>query len=129
MNLEKIKMTLDTMVDGELVPATLNQVIGQLAGEEMGDIINNIKQKVNETNTLSIQAQTQIEAQKVNYGKIIQELRSIGVEPKSLDNELFELCNEIVDITLKMKNTMPDIENIKLMLNNNANNTKDVIDF
>ena len=129
MNLEKIKMTLDTMVDGEIVPATLNQVIGQLAGEEMGDIINNIKQKVNETNTLSIQAQTQIEAQKVNYGKIIQELRSIGVEPKSLDNELFELCNEIVDITLKMENTMPDIENIKLMLNNNANNTKDVIDF
>ena len=129
MNLEKIKMTLDTMVDGEIAPATLNQVIGQLAGEEMGDIINNIKQKVNETNTLSIQAQTQIEAQKVNYGKIIQELRSIGVEPKSLDNELFELCNEIVDITLKMENTMPDIENIKLMLNNNANNTKDVIDF
>ena len=129
MNLEKIKTTLDTMVDGEIVPATLNQVIGQLAGEEMGDIINNIKQKVNETNTLSIQAQTQIEAQKVNYGKIIQELRSIGVEPKSLDNELFELCNEIVDITLKMENTMPDIENIKLMLNNNANNTKDVIDF
>lgn len=126
MNLEKIKTTLDTMVDGEIVPATLNQVIGQLAGEEMGDIINNIKQKVNETNTLSIQAQTQIEAQKVNYGKIIQELRSIGVEPKNLDNELFELCNEIVDITLKMENTMPDIENIKLMLNNNA---KDVIDF
>ena len=113
MEMNKIKTALDNLDMNNTSPEQLNKVIESLSGKEMEFEINKRQQKIEEANTIRIQSETKIAGYRESYEEILKELRAIGVDPKNINLELLNLCKDIVQITIEMDKSMPDIEAIK----------------
>ena len=126
MELNKIKTALDNLDTNNASPEMLNKIIESLSGKEMELEINKRQQKIEEANTIRIQSETKIAGYRESYEDILKELRAMGVDPKNINLELLNLCKDIVQITIEMDESMPDIESVKRIQKTGNPQTNDV---
>jgi uncharacterized coiled-coil DUF342 family protein len=126
MDMLKVKERLDSLDMENVSSEQLNNIINTLSGKEMEQEINKRQQKIDEANTIRIQSETKIASYRESYSEIMKELQSMGVDPKNINNELMNLCKEIVDLTVEIDANMPDIESIKNILKSGNTQNNDV---
>lgn len=126
MEMNNIKNYLDNLDMNNTSKEQLNKIINSLSGKEIEAEISKRQQKIEEANTIRIQSETKIASYKESYEEILKELKSIGVNPKNINEELLNLCKEIVDITVEMDKCMPDIDAIKKLQQGNNTQKTDV---
>lgn len=123
MNINNIKSTLDNLDINTISPEQLNQIVNTLSGREMELEINRIQQRIEEANSIKMQSEGKIAAYRDNYTEILNEFRTMNVDPKNTKSELLNLCKDLVQTTVEIDKNMPDIESIKRMLSSNNTNT------
>jgi uncharacterized coiled-coil DUF342 family protein len=126
MEMLKVKDRLDNLDMENITNEQLNSIINTLSGKEMEQEISKRQQRIDEANTIRIQSETKITSYRESYSEIIKELQTLGVDPKNINNELINLCKEIVDLTVEIDSNMPDIESIKRILNSGNAQNNDV---
>lgn len=127
MNITNIKTTLDNLTVENATPEVINQIVNALTGPQVQQEIKKTQNNLDEGNTIRIQSETKIASYRESYGEIIKELKAMGINPENTNLELLNVCKEIVDISLKLKELTPDIDAIKRQMHNlNQNQGNDV---
>ena len=129
MNMNNIKMTLDNLTIENATPEMINQIVNTLTCAETQQEIKRTQNNLDEANTIRIQSETKIASYRESYSEIIKELKAMGVNPENINLELLNICKEIVDISIKLQDLTPNIEQIKQQMHNLNQNQGNNVGF
>lgn len=113
MKFDNIKNALDNLSAENPNPEQINKIVNALTSNEVKEHIKKTQNNIDEANTIRIQSETKIASYRESYEDILNELKSMGVNPKNINLELLNLCKEITDIVVQLEDLTPNIEQIK----------------
>lgn len=129
MNMNNIKNALDNLTVETATQEQINKLVNALTGREVQEQIKKTQNDLDEGNTINIQSETKLASYRESYAEIIKELKAMGINPENINAELFNICKEIVDISVKLQELTPNIEQIKQQMSSLNQNQRDNANF
>ncbi|MGM0369415.1 MAG: hypothetical protein ACQEP9_03240 [Bacillota bacterium] len=70
--------------------------------------INQIKEKLDQANTLKVRSETKLENLEEEREKLLTEIKNEGIEPDQLEEEIEELESELQELIKEAKELLPE---------------------
>lgn len=124
VDIKQIKSQLDALTPENMTQENILKIVQPLSGAIIREEINNYQKNLEFIKNAKVSTNAELKGYRRNYDEILHELSEMGVDSKSIPKTIHNLYSDIIKNLLEIDENMPDIEELKSIIETNSDNSK-----